>query len=121
MRFRPFDKATGRGWATALIRVEPEEDSLPGHGDDVSWRGTAFSDATMALAHDGLVMNGVASPACFFIRLAAFFSFGVSLACFLSSLLDRCGLDIVFAPALIDHSREAAWRVHPKTDGCGQD
>ena len=44
------------------------------------------------------MMNGAASPACFFARLAAFFSFGVSMACFLVSLLDRWDLDIVFTP-----------------------
>ena len=43
-------------------------------------------------AQEGLMINGAAYPACFFTRLAAFFSFSVSMACF------------VFFPALVSLS-----------------
>ena len=61
----------------------------------------------MALAQEGLTIKGAGSPACFFARLATFFSFGVSLACFFDSLLDRCDLDIVFTPGhVVDTAKE---------------
>lgn len=48
------------------------------------------------LTYDYLTINGVGSLACFFNRLAAFFSFGVIKACFFPSLLDRWDLDMMF-------------------------
>ena len=45
-----------------------------------------------------MTIKGAASPLCFFARLAVFFSFGVSDACFFTSLLDFWDLDIVSIP-----------------------
>ena len=42
-----------------------------------------------------MAIRGVTSPACFFARFAAFFSFGVSKDCFFTSLLDRWDLGMV--------------------------
>lgn len=58
-----------------------------------------------ASAQEGLMMNGESSPACFFTRLANFFSFGVRMARFFASLLDRWDLDIVFTPVSVDGTR----------------
>jgi hypothetical protein len=57
-----------------------------------------FPAAVTVLAQEGLTIKGAGSPACFFARLATFFSLGVSMACFFDSLLDRCGLVMVFTP-----------------------
>lgn len=45
-----------------------------------------------------LIINGTCPPVCFFSRLAAFFSLGVSADCFFDSLLLRWVFDIVVAP-----------------------
>jgi hypothetical protein len=51
-----------------------------------------------------LAIKGAGSSACFFSRLAAFFSFGDSEACFFTSRLDRLCLVMVLTP---DHIAEA--------------
>jgi hypothetical protein len=73
-----------------------------GHRCGQSRQGQVFFLApVMALAQEGLMTKGVGSPACFFARLATFFSLGVSMDCFFDSLLDRCDLDIVFTPVYV--------------------
>ena len=49
----------------------------------------------LELAQEFLTISGAASSACFFARLAAFFSFGVSNDCFFISLLVRWDLGMV--------------------------
>lgn len=51
-----------------------------------------------AWAQEFLAMKEAASPSRFFNRLAAFFSFGDRMACFFTSLLDRCDLDMMSTP-----------------------
>jgi hypothetical protein len=57
---------------------------------------------------------GTISPACFFTCLAAFFSFGVSTACFLASLLDFWDLDIVFTPDHVEEASAERWEAKLK-------
>lgn len=52
-----------------------------------------------------LTTNGTCPPACFFSRLAAFFSLGVSADCFFDSLLLRWVFDMVVAPARTGRAR----------------
>jgi hypothetical protein len=53
--------------------------------------GPAVALAALAMECDQLpaMLKGVAPSVRFFSRLAVFFSFGVSVACFRTSLLDR--------------------------------
>jgi hypothetical protein len=50
----------------------------------------------MACAQGRLTIKGAVSEACFFARLAAFFSFAVIKDRFLGSLLGRWDFDMVF-------------------------
>lgn len=52
-----------------------------------------------AWTQEFLTIKEAASPSRFFNRLAAFFSFGDKMACFFTSLLDRCDLDMVSTPS----------------------
>jgi hypothetical protein len=52
--------------------------------------------AIVATTYDYLTIKGAGSAACFFNRLAAFFSFGVNKACFFPSLLERLDLDMMY-------------------------
>jgi hypothetical protein len=61
-----------------------------------------------------LTIKALTSPACFFDFLAAFFSFGVSTACFFVSLLDRWDLDIVFTPIHVNRDTRGKMKVDPK-------
>jgi hypothetical protein len=56
-----------------------------------------------------LTIKGAASPLCFFARLAVFFSFGVSDACFFTSLLDFWDLDIVSTPDHGERTPDERW------------
>lgn len=64
---------------------------------------------------DGLTINGVASPACFFSRLASFFSFGDIKARFFASRFDRWDFDMLSAPVMVQQRllRENTW-LKPK-------
>lgn len=63
-------------------------------------------------SQEPLTIKGAASPSCFFTRLAAFFSFGVSEGRFFASLLDRWGLlGIAFTLLIILKGRPEPWEA----------
>ena len=61
-----------------------------------------------------MTIKGAASPLCFFARFAVFFSFGVSDACFFTSLLDRWDLDIVSTPDHGERTPDERWDAELK-------